>query len=650
MSPEVAAYFAGGGLEAIKGGVFGSLSVAAAAASAAALVPQVAKRVLPQPKETRLSDFITFRRIHKDQKTVVHQDGRLTRVFSITGVDQGFLNAVDEAETFLKRKDLVDGLADSETKASIRVFTMRERVRYQVPVEQRTEVGRAIATKWNSQFDVSYVTRTYMAISVPGDGADLTKIDEVTSEVDSVLEPYLPVLLTQNPEDAPDKETTLAGFLGRLIAPVSRPSPGGFGGYLAEALAVDAIEFHRDGMIVFENFGEKKFATVMGIRRLATELTSAFTNEINSLPCEATVLQVIEPQPKLWAISELMQNQKIAAMTSFSPDVWTQFQSAIEMVEGSDESKASIAYFTEVIFLFGESRAEVKASEAVVRKIVRAHRMTCTRERGASQASWFMQFPGYPVMPRQYRLVSPLVALLATFDRPATGLESSDWGPGPIAMFRTTSNTVYSHQFHNSHRKGALAHGAAIAPSEAGKSTLFSFLSLLSSRHQDLQQFMFDRFQGLYVYTTAMEGEYLGFNSRPLTLSKPGGMNPFQCDKTDEETKFLTTWLHGLAGGGDAASFEDIGHLVDLAFEVPLERRTFATVFDSALTEGSAVKEALKRFVDPKLDGKMFNAAKDSINLEGNWLTSFDMTTLMNDEMLAGAAISYIMHRIRKTQ
>src|SRR3546814_7647128 len=46
----------------------------------------------------------------------------------------------------------------------------------------------------------------------------------------------------------------------------------------------------------------------------------------------------------------------------------------------------------------------------------------------------------------------------------------------------------------------------------------------------------------------------------------------------------------------------------------------------------------------------MFNAEKDAIDLSGNWLTTFDMTTLLTEgNPVAGPSVMYIMHRIRQT-
>ena len=60
------------------------------------------------------------------------------------------------------------------------------------------------------------------------------------------------------------------------------------------------------------------------------------------------------------------------------------------------------------------------------------------------------------------------------------------------------------------------------------------------------------------------------------------------------------------------------------------------------------MRAALKKWADPLQYGKIFNEDFDTLDLDSR-LTTFDFTTVLNDEVLAPAVVSYILHRINTT-
>jgi type IV secretion system protein VirB4 len=622
------------------------LGLASAAGIGLVLAPRIAQKILPQPKETRLAEYLPFDAILPDGRTVTCRDGTHCRFVAIRGIDQAFLNPSEEGALYLARKKMIDAFA--ETGVTLRIFTFRDSFRVRLDGDYPNKYAQEVAERWNANFKRAFQTRTVLIISTKE--SDSQKLDELVNLVETTLAPYQPMELTQNPDASPDKDLTIGALLGRIVSPLSRPAPNAFGEYLSDAIAADEVEFLKNGRIVFRSADRVKYASVIGIRRLGDSVNTQLTNELNSMAAEMVILQTVEPQPKAKSLLFLRQQQRMVAGTSFSSEVAAQYEDIMRMVEGLDDDKAALCYFSEVVFLFADSEEELKEVEQECRKIMTKHGITSVIEKGATQASWFMQFPTYDTRPRIYKLVSHNVAVLATFDRPPSGLPRSDWGPGPISMFYTGSNTVYSHQFHISTEPMAVGHGLCIAPTGVGKTTLMTFLSCMSSRHRNLRHFLFDRFQGTYVYTTAMGGQYLSFNAEKLTKSVIGGMNPLQCERTDDNYEFLRNWLKAISGCDDHDSIDQISQALDIAFStLDDDERSLAAIYDGAFTPGSAVREALEKWVDPSQYGSMFNAEKDAIDLDDNWLTTFDMTNLLSDEMLGAASVMYIMHRIRQT-
>jgi type IV secretion system protein VirB4 len=633
-----------------------AIGIASGAGAMLLAAPKIAEKILPSPKETHLADFLPFASIEPDGTTVRMKSGAAARFVSISGFDQSFLPDAEARNIVEKRKRMFDALA--EHAVDLRIFTFRDRLELETEETHANEIATEIAKRWNRNFRNAFVTRNVICISTDNPGPGNQALDEAVMILCQSLEAYGPQVLNQRGEDGDVSALTLGGVLGRIVSPLSRPKPNAFGDGLDQAVCADEVEFLKNGRIRFTSGDETLFASVIGIRRFGDVTSTAMASEIAALNGEIMILQTVEPYAKFKALTVLKQNQMMMSTTAFSLDVANQYAAAIALVDGMDQDKASLCGFSETIFVFGRSEKELKEIEKAVRQILTNYGVTSVIENGATQASWFMQFPGYSLKPRFYRLMSINVAQLATFDKAASGLTKSSWGDGAIAHFYTGANSVYSHQFHISAQPQAVGHGVCIAPTGVGKTTFMEMMSVMASRHKDLKHFFFDRHLGTYIYTTAMNGQYMSFNNEPQAMSIVGGMNPFQCDPSQGNIEFLKVWLRAISRSSgaqmddqeEADSLDQIAQAVQVAFDaIPREQRSLAAIYEGSFTPGSRLRSALKKWVDPDQYGPMFNAEQDCISLEGNWLTTFDMTKLLDDDVLGGAAVSYIMHRIVET-
>lgn len=59
------------------------------------------------------------------------------------------------------------------------------------------------------------------------------------------------------------------------------------------------------------------------------------------------------------------------------------------------------------------------------------------------------------------------------------------------------------------------------------------------------------------------------------------------------------------------------------------------------------MRRELYRWINPDQYGNIFNAEHDSLDLSSNRFVAFDFTEIFDDDTLAAASISYIMHRIQ---
>jgi type IV secretion system protein VirB4 len=608
---------------------------------AAIIVPAVTKAIFPKPKETHLSDFLPFEGISSDGQTVVMKNESVSRYYYLAGIDQTFMEHGEALAAARMRKEFLDGLA--ELQANARIYTLRRPVNIDTEHQFSNDVARDVAQKWNSQFKHSFKTINIICLTAKS----TTRLDEAQQVLEISLNKFGVYPLTQDPSTNPGR-MTLGEFLGTLVSPATCPKPTGTGLNLSDTLAGDVVWFRPDGLIEFSSGQKNKYASAIGIKKLGDDMNSTLTSELSSLQIEMTISRFVEPMSKAEALIRLEQHKKLAIASSFSGSVADQFGAAMGMVEAVDDKRSALCSFSEVVFVYGSTPEEVEKNETMVRAIIASNGATAVREIGASQASWFLQFPTLDLLPRPYKLFSYNIAFDYTLDRPAEGVQNSDWGPGAIAPFRTASNTIYQHNFHISDAQAALGHGVVIAPTGSGKTVLMEFLSLMASRHKNVKHFFFDRSRGTAIFNLAMQGKYLSLNAEPLPWSTDGGMNPFDCEDTEENRQFLKLWLASITNSKSHSDIEEISDAVDISFEeLDRNERSLSAIHEAAFSPGSKIKQELHQWVNPTQYGSIFNAPNDSIDLEGNWLTTFDMTKLLDDPKLGSATVNYLMHRIR---
>ena len=647
--PMIKALIAGASPWRIGMGVTGL--VAGGAAFTALSVPAVARLVLPPPRDTRLSDHLPFDRLLPDRRTIRCRDGTLVQCLGVEGRDIMFLSANERDTLFTVRKHWLDSLA--ELGVSIRVMMVREKVPAATAGDFDQPLLKDLAWAWNESFRTSFRNRQVIVLSVPGKvRAAPNRLAEAVDLTLHILDGYHPRVMSApggGPDDAGGEN--LLEFWARLASPLSRPRPSGGGEDVAEAVVSDGIEFTgEDGLIRFRRGPDEMVAAAVGIRRFGDYTDEQMMADIAGLDGEFILVQVIEPWSKTVAALKLAQERRMNAGTRFSATVGDQYSAALQIIEGLDDSRSAMANYALTIFLFGKTPGEIATLDAELRKVCSAYGAASVREGAAAQASWFAQFPSYGVWPRAYRFFTSNIACNVTLDRPPPGLPSCDWGDGPLAWFRTLGGTAYAFQFHVSAEKDAVAHAVCIGPTGSGKTTVMTFLAAMALRHPSLRVYIFDRYQGAYVFTTALGGHYIN-----LTTGETAGgacsLNPFQCADTPENRAFLRLWLRALAGCDDAESLEEIGQAVQSIFDsgLPMESRSLATIFEPCFTPGGLLRRQLLKWVDESYYGKMFNAKQDTLDVSSNRVVSFDMTNVFKDEALSQASVSYIMHRIQQS-
>lgn len=601
--------------------------------------------VLPQPRESRVSDFLPFDKLLSDGMTIRCFNGSLARVFRVAGIDLAFVTEEKVLSMMEARKAWIDGMSDLQV--TCRVITLRERVALEKNGgDFGLDLLQTIDDVWSSNLNRVYNNTHYIVLSVIDRDENLKDLNYASQSLIATLSEYGVVPLYEG--EGSDAEDSPLSLYAKICSPISRPLPkvrGAQGYQLNGMLTTEHIHFTgEEGLIRFFSGDKEKFEIAMGIRSSGDYMDESMVSSLLSIDAELVFLHNIRPIFKPKARALLMQQQRMATMTSFSGDVINQYSEVLGAIEDSDANHQSLTEYAMAILLQGESKEEIEYAESEVQRICRLFGVTPVREGWVAQATFFNQFPTYEALPRTYRYLSRVVAAAISFDKPSEGFAKSDWGPGAITVFRTTSGSAYRFQFHVSSEDSAVAHCCIIGPTGQGKTTLLTFLAGQAMRHNDLKVFFFDRHRGAEIFTRAVRGAYIGFEGDEKNVS----LNPFDCDNTANNRAFLRRWMRAITMVDDAVSEKEIARAVTTAFDyLRPDERLMVNLYKSCFSPTGNMRRELFKWVNPDQYGKIFNGDTDSLDLKSKRFMSFDFTHIFEDETLAPAVISYIMHRIQ---
>ena len=163
-------------------------------------------------------------------------------------------------------------------------------------------------------------------------------LDQASNALTSILDMYEPQLLSEtNNLNTTDKSPFWV--FAKMCSPLAKPKPmvhAERGEYLNDLLTADYVHFTKDdGIIRFFNGDREKFAATMGIRRPGDFMDEQMIADFLSLDVELTLLHNIKPVPMVKASALLMQQRKMAYLTTFSQSVMQQYGIALEELDAS---------------------------------------------------------------------------------------------------------------------------------------------------------------------------------------------------------------------------------------------------------------------------------------------------------------------------
>ena len=602
-------------------------------------IPTLVKRVFPRFGYAKYASYLPFGKVFNDDSMQL-TDGSLIRVFRVSGVQTSMQDEKTKEKFLDLRAQLFNQIRDPNVV--LRFYMTRDAADENTNYEFDQPVLQRIYNKWRGQGLKIFLNNYYIVLSVAGNDTR-AKLNQYSNYIESILAAYKPKVLKNNSAD------NMARFFGRILSPISKPEPKKADDNIASLVTVDDVEFLDNGLVRYLSGGAQSFAAMLSFKMSPDYLDEEFFDTISTIQTEMICMNGFRIMGAADVQNVIRQKRSTAEENSDSTE--EQISSAQSAMDENVSGNQSLVNYYPLFVLFGATPDDLEKSIAEFKKISASFGISPIVETFASQVSWFAQIPGFDVFPRSFKLLSRTAAISIPMSSQPRGVTNSDWGPGPLVVFPTAQGTPYQFQFHVSDKPAAVAHTLTIGPTGGGKTTLFSFLIAQSLRHPKLKAFFFDRNKGAEIFTLAVGGKYVTMqgkekNADPMAQSFNTRLNPLKMPDTAANRAFLRRWFAIISGQNDAASADEIARAVSVNFDYLSDKdKLLKNLWESCFSSSGNMRPALKKWIDPLQYGDMFNEESDTLDLYSR-LTTFDFTDILQDETLAPAVISYILHRI----
>lgn len=605
-------------------------------------MPALARRVFPKFGYVHYAQYLPFKTVFSDDSLEL-ADGALLRVWRVAGIQTGIQDDATREKFLDLRSSLFNQIR--EPGVVLRFFTVRDANPERTNYEFSQPVLQKIYDKWRGQGLRIYENNYYIVMTVRGTGAR-DKLNQYGNLLESILAPYRPAVMRNASRE------NMARFFGRILSPISKPQPLTCDGDIASVATVDDVEFMPGGLVRYISGDSQMFAAMLSFKASPDYLDEEFFDTVSTIQTEMICMNAITTMGA--ADVEMVMRQRRSTAREEDDSAHEQIAEATIAMDENISGNQSLVNYYPLFILFGASREELAAKVDEFKKIAAQFGISPVVEDFAAQVSWFAQIPGFDVFPRSFKMLSKTAAISIPMSSTPRGVANSDWGPGPLVVFPTAQGTPYMFQFHVSDKPAAVAHTLTIGPTGGGKTTLFSFLIAQSLRYPKLKAFFFDRNKGAEIFTLAVGGKYITMqgkerNTDPMEQTFQTHLNPLKMPDSAANRAFLRRWFAIISGQNDAMAADEIARAVSVNFDYLAPRdRLLKNLLESCFSSAGNMRPALKKWVDPLQYGHMFNEESDTLDLQAR-LTTFDFTEILQDEVLAPAVISYILHRINTT-
>lgn len=579
----------------------------------------------------------------KNETVGVCKNGALVSVIKVQGADYTGMSSAKYDEAFVSRKRMFE-----LEKDFIRIDTLSRKFRAPLAdkfQEPKNSMQGKLLNAWKPNFDVLFRTHHFVVVTVHSGGflakiggklANEYNIDQDTElsntldELQSILEDYSPTLL---------KNDELTSFFASQINGRETHTGGiNWNGTLAnQALDFDA----EKNYCTYGRHGDKIYSAWLSIANYPDNSEQKTLEGIFSLPIEFNLYQSFSTYSKRAAEALIEAEAKEQANWGSGNDEFAkELITLSNKLEAGDLSAVNHAFALEVL---AASEQELNDKVYQIKTVLERNKALFYRETTNIEALFWSRFPTQQAYNLRRRdITSENAAHLATFNSIGEGFDTCGFGDKPITMFKTDQGGQYSFTLHETPemKPDILGHTGVIGGTGVGKSTLIAFILANCLPYDDFKAICFDRLKGLKIFTDMFDGDYLEF---PDDVE----LNPFLLKDTQANRMFLFSWLKRLARIPQNEDKYDakIENLVAANFELDKEHRNFNELAIKLGRKGDELRDKFRQWMPDGMNGKVFNAPRDSFNFDKQIVT-FDATHILNQEDILPVVTDYIFHKI----
>ena len=479
----------------------------------------------------------------------------------------------------------------------------------------------------------------------------IAKLQELAVNVEAVLKDYAPYRLGVYESATGVAFSETLQFFGYLLNRVDEPVPV-LDAPIHAYLPVSRHLFSdRTGdFVVATPQGENRFGAILNIKEYTDATYPGILNALKYLDFEYVLTHSFSPIGRQDALKVLDRTKGM--MISSGDKAVSQI---LELDHAMDQLASGNFVLGEYHFtmaLYADDQERLSRQVAVARAELSNAGFVSTKEDLAIAASFYSQLPANWKHRTRLANISSLNFLgLAPLHNFASGKKQQNpWGDC-VTTLQATNGQPYFFNFHATHPgenslgEKAIGNTMVIGKSGTGKTALINFLL---SQVQKLQPcptiFFFDKDRGAEIFVRACGGNYLA-----LENGQPTGFNPFQCERNEANTQFLTDLVKVLAGKVSYTSREeeDIYRAVENILDTPMHLRSMSNFQKSLPNLGDdGLFARMRKWTAGNALGWVFDNPLDTIDLEKASIIGFDYTDIIDNPSVRTAVVQYLLHRL----
>lgn len=459
--------------------------------------------------------------------------------------------------------------------------------------------------------------------------------------------------------ESDDFTSALGAVLNRASNPMKVNKPAGV--MLDAYLPRNYVSAGPD-LIKFEGSQRSTFVGVVGIKGWPAVTTPMLFETLAAMDMEMTICQIvrfldsgestatINPAIEYYHLTQYgLITHAIAKATGSEPEAKPGKESMLYACREAQEriggEGITYAYMAMSVFVYGETKGDLKRSCDRVVTNLENNQFTADRERINAMPAFAALLPGQWATQSRYDLVS--VENVAD----ACPIYTMDEGRREHAFFSkqvfrksvpqmAVFGNRYGGRFNFSSHVDQVGHMLIIAPTGNGKSTFVNFcLSQFQRYGAGVRTIIFDRNRSCEVVTKLHGGQHIDLKKRSTRLNPLAMMR----DGTEDGRTWVREFiLRRFAEGGFIANTDDRQNL-DMALEQLSRGDGPVSMSKLAVLVSKRLEAQLAEWLQGRPYG-MFDNEEDDLSLS-NW-TTIEMSSILSVDRIARAFIDLVFRKI----